>query len=433
MTDDGANQYLYDAEGRICAVENTTTDAMTGYLYDAEGNRVAKGAIQIMTSCDPAVNGFVASSETDSIRGLDGEQMAEATVDPATGAMVTSHANLWAAGQLLATYSTSESGAPLYLYLDDPLGTRRVATGYQGNVLENCISLPYGDELDCNGPDPTEQHFTGKERDAESGLDYFGARYYGSSMGRFMSPDPVFATVDRLADPQQWNMYSYVRNNPLSLTDPTGLDFNLTCDKNNGSTCVGGLQGQTVDGKFQATDVDMNNSKDAGAGYHDQFGNQYTGSFNQDSGVSFTNTAPGGATSSNSRFIDGSDETDVNGSGSMFGGTQGRFNSNCGGSCEAKGSIFDLPGHAGAVANAEQMIGKSFEDNLNFFGGHGKSTSYRTGEDQLTHLVVHAGGATEIHFEGHPPGRDLMNFVLHQVDAIRDSANHQSSKEPNLP
>ena len=275
--------------------------------------------------------------------------------------------------------------------------------------------------------------FTAKERDAESGLDNFGPRYYASTMGRFMSPDPVFATVDRLADPQQWNMYSYVRNNPLSLTDPTGLDFNLTCDKNNGSTCVGGLQGQTVDGKFQATDVDMNNSKDAGAGYHDQFGTQYTGSFNQDSGVSFTNTAPGEATSSNSRFIDGSDETDVNGSGSMFGGTQGRFNSNCGGSCEAKGSIFDLPGHAGSVANAEQMIGKSFEDNLNFFGGHGKSTSYRTGEDQLTHLVVHAGGATEIHFEGHPPGRDLMNFVLHQVDAIRDSANHQSSKEPNLP
>ncbi len=273
---------------------------------------------------------------------------------------------------------------------------------------------------------------TGKERDTESGLDLMGARYYASTMGRFMSPDPVFASPERLADPQQWNMYSYVRNNPLSLTDPTGLDFNLSCDKNNGSTCVGGLQGQMVDGKFQATDVDMNKQGDASAGYSDQFGNNYTGTFDQNNGVSFTNTDTG-ATSSNSRFIDGSDQTNVNGSGSMFGGTQGIFNSNCGGSCAAKGSLFDLPGHAGAVGNAEKMIGKSFEDNLNFFGGHGKSTSYRTGEDQLTHVVAHTGGATAIHFEGHPPGRDLVNFVLHQVDAIRDSANHQSSKEPKLP
>jgi RHS repeat-associated protein len=278
--------------------------------------------------------------------------------------------------------------------------------------------------------------YTGKERDAESGLDYMDARYYGSTMGRFMSPDPVFATVNRLLDPQQWNMYSYGRNNPLSNSDPTGLDFNLTCSGTS-STCQGGLQGQTTtdaNGKssFTATDVDMNDSKDAGAGYHDQFGNQYTGSFDQNSGVSFTNTATGD-TSSNSRFIDGSDPTAVNGSGSIFTGTQGVFNSNCGGSCEAKGSLNNLPGYGDAVGNAERMIGASLEDKLNFFGGHGKSTSYRTGDGQLTHVVDHAGGQTEIHFEGHPPGRDLVNFVLHQVDAIHDFANHQSSKEPPLP
>ena len=278
---------------------------------------------------------------------------------------------------------------------------------------------------------------TGKERDQESGLDYMDARYYGSSMGRFLSPDPVFATVNRLADPQQWNMYSYGRNNPLSNSDPTGLDFNLTCGQNNGSTCVGGLQGQMVNGSFQAADVDMNDSKNASAGYSDQFGNQYTGSFDQNSGVSFTNTATGD-TSSNSRFIDGSDETDVNGSASgAFNGIQGRFNSDCGGSCEAKGSLYDLPGHPNAVSNLEKMIGASFEDNLNFFGGHGKSISFRFGDDQLTHIVNHLAGPDagkqEVHFEGHAPGRDLTNFVLHQVDAIRDSANHQSAQEPRLP
>jgi RHS repeat-associated protein len=69
-------------------------------------------------------------------------------------------------------------------------------------------------------------HFTGKQRDAESGLDYFGARYYASSMGRFLSPDwsatakPVpYANFEY---PQTLNLYSYAGNNPLSKTDPNG-------------------------------------------------------------------------------------------------------------------------------------------------------------------------------------------------------------------
>jgi YD repeat-containing protein len=142
--------------------------------------------------------------------------------------------------------------------------------------------------------------------------------------------------------------------------------------------------------------------------------------------------------SSNSRFIDGSDETDVNGSTTgAFNGIQGRFNSNCGGSCEAKGSLYDLPGHPNAVSDLEKKIGKSLEDNLNFFGGHGKADNYRFGAGQLTHIVDHLAGPDngkqEVHFEGHAPGTNLQNFVLHQVDAIRDAANHQSSQEPRLP
>jgi len=69
-------------------------------------------------------------------------------------------------------------------------------------------------------------HFTGKERDTESGNDYFGARNYASSMGRFMSPDwaakasPVpYATF---GDPQSLNLYAYMRNNPLGGADPDG-------------------------------------------------------------------------------------------------------------------------------------------------------------------------------------------------------------------
>jgi RHS repeat-associated protein len=63
--------------------------------------------------------------------------------------------------------------------------------------------------------------FTGKERDNESGLDYFGRRHYGSTLGRFMQPDEAF-NDQNTHDPQSWNLYSYVRNNPLRYTDPTG-------------------------------------------------------------------------------------------------------------------------------------------------------------------------------------------------------------------
>jgi RHS repeat-associated protein len=65
--------------------------------------------------------------------------------------------------------------------------------------------------------------FTGKERDGESGLDYFAARYYSGAQGRFTSPDSPL--IDQSPDdPQSWNLYSYVRNNPLSFSDPTGND-----------------------------------------------------------------------------------------------------------------------------------------------------------------------------------------------------------------
>lgn len=65
--------------------------------------------------------------------------------------------------------------------------------------------------------------FTGYERDAESGLDNAQARYNSSSLGRFMSPDPANTGADQ-TNPQSWNMYSYVLNNPLPLIDPTGLE-----------------------------------------------------------------------------------------------------------------------------------------------------------------------------------------------------------------
>jgi RHS repeat-associated protein len=131
----------------------------------------------------------------------------------------------------------------IHMELADPLGTKRVQVDTAGLVDETCTSLPFGNDI--NDPealygtscipvsnslgtedDATEHHFTGKERDAESGNDYFGARYYASTMGRFLSPDwsakaePVpYAKLD---NPQTLNLYGYMRNNPLGGVDQDG-------------------------------------------------------------------------------------------------------------------------------------------------------------------------------------------------------------------
>ena len=85
--------------------------------------------------------------------------------------------------------------------------------------------LPFGQEWN---PQPTVNHykFTGKERDTESGLDNFGARYDSSQYGRFMTPDPMLNS-GRPSNPQTWNRYTYAQNNPLVITDPTGLYNNI--------------------------------------------------------------------------------------------------------------------------------------------------------------------------------------------------------------
>ena len=92
------------------------------------------------------------------------------------------------------------------------------------------------------GTDPFEQEFTGKERDDESDLDYFGARYFSASLGRFTGPDAPF--LDQWEqDPQSWNLYGYVRNNPLVFVDPNGEDCVYTSNRSESSVTVEVEQG----------------------------------------------------------------------------------------------------------------------------------------------------------------------------------------------
>jgi RHS repeat-associated protein len=106
---------------------------------------------------------------------------------------------------------------------------------------------------------PTAYKFTGKERDAESGLDEFGARYYASTMGRFMIPDwsaaPTSVPYASLPYPQSLNLYSYVQNNPLSRTDPDG-HCDVDGEHHGGLWCAAHALGFTETKKEYAARID---------------------------------------------------------------------------------------------------------------------------------------------------------------------------------
>lgn len=110
-------------------------------------------------------------------------------------------------------------------YHGDHLGSARLVTAAGGWPISSDTFYPFGQEQ-APPPDPNHYKFTGKERDSESGNDYFGARYYASSMGRWTSPDPAGIGFANAENPQSLNLYGYVQNNPLAFVDPNGL---LSC------------------------------------------------------------------------------------------------------------------------------------------------------------------------------------------------------------
>jgi hypothetical protein len=121
VTFDGVNTYLYDGEGRICAVSSTFdgTTTMTEYIYDSQGNRVGKGTITTL-SCVKATNGFVATAGY--VTGLNGEQMTETN-----GTTQWVHTNVFANGSLIATYPEMKRRSPFPYPCTDPapVGSQR--------------------------------------------------------------------------------------------------------------------------------------------------------------------------------------------------------------------------------------------------------------------------------------------------------------------
>jgi RHS repeat-associated protein len=136
-------------------------------------------------------------------------------------------------GKLIAEYGVPAANPAGLSYVTlDTLGSVRLTTTSDGQVRERHDYLPYGEEIPAAynnranvtgyGVDTLRQKFSAKERDIETGLDYFNARYYASMQSRFTSPDPTLLSVNTF-NPQTWNRYAYVLNNPLAYIDPLGL------------------------------------------------------------------------------------------------------------------------------------------------------------------------------------------------------------------
>jgi RHS repeat-associated protein len=214
-TDNMGQIYTWDAESRIASAR--TTSGTVTYKYDAEDNLVYKsgGASGTFMYYRDAAGRIAFSGTPSGNPGATGTT--EAYVD---GDLVGNWVNSsfsWVGHDWLGTKRYESTGT----------GSGSTAVPVFGH---SDTSLPFGDAtVSTPATDYDPLHFTGKERDAESGNDYFGARYYSSAMGRWLSPDwsakydPVpYAKLD---NPQTLNLYQYVLNNPLSAADDDGHEI----------------------------------------------------------------------------------------------------------------------------------------------------------------------------------------------------------------
>ena len=200
--------YLYDLAGNVTAEPGNKS-----YTYDGENHQLS----------------FTFNSQTTSYSyDGDGRRVRKANPDGTTIVYVYN-----AMGQMLAEYTTgTASGTSGTSYITaDHLGSTRVVTKTDGTIRARYDFLPFGEEIATNiggrsgagyVTDITRQKFTSYERDNESNLDFAQARMFAYNHGRFTSPDPTLLSVNGY-NPQTWNRYAYVLNNPLMYVDPLGL------------------------------------------------------------------------------------------------------------------------------------------------------------------------------------------------------------------
>jgi len=247
----GSRTLTYDGEDRISAAEGIAPSSR--YEYDGEGRRVRAHVCDYATSCSPG-----------------------------NGASTTVYV-YDAFGKLAAEYAPNTGQTGTSFFTTDHLGSTRLETNASGQAVGCSDYLPFGEEIpagygnrsSCFAPTDNAIKFTGKERDAETGLDYFGFRYYSGAHGRFTSPDPFMGSAN-VANPQTWNRYAYARNNPLRYIDPLGLYASpaYNCDENH-KECLNDEQRRIL----EASSVEVDGKKLSGADLYAAWGEAQQNAF----------------------------------------------------------------------------------------------------------------------------------------------------------
>jgi RHS repeat-associated protein len=256
----GAQPVTVTSLGRYCAAGNSLTHELR--VIRTSDNTVVASTNVSMSGCTQGQTRYatlaspvtlaastaylVVSYEVGSDNSHDYSGLVLTTTSVATvlhGIYTTNGGQTWgAAGGTGNSYVpvdfqyTTGGTADINWLVTDQLGTPRMTFDKTGALAttKRHDYLPFGEELSggqgvrsttpgYGTPDGVRQKFTSKERDVETGLDYFGARYFASTQGRFTSVDPMMASA-KLSNPQTMNRYTYVVNNPLRYIDPNGLD-----------------------------------------------------------------------------------------------------------------------------------------------------------------------------------------------------------------
>ncbi len=224
----------------LTSAYSTTTNRIAAGTYDGAGNLLSLAGVGALSYDGEnrltSYDNNVASLQERGAYAYDGLGQRVKRTTTIGGTSETTVYVYDAFGQLAAEYSSVApvvgSGGTFYR-TEDHLGSTRLVTKQDKSVVECRDFFPFGERIGSglNGRSLTcyggtggalAQQFTGQERDKESSLDYFGARYYSARLGRFTGVDPANAGADPLV-PQSWNGYAYAINNPLAFIDPTGL------------------------------------------------------------------------------------------------------------------------------------------------------------------------------------------------------------------
>jgi len=213
---------------------------LTGFTYDVAGNMIQNGSVTYTYDGDnrlTATAGWTYVYDGDGVRVKKSNGSTGTLYWTGTGSEAISESNLAGAdqeeyvffGKRVARRDVASNA--VHYYFSDHLGSANIVTNASGGIEDESDYYPYGGEMPITNTVPQNYKFTGKERDAESGLDDFGARYHASALGRFMTPDwdakPVTVPYAKFGDPQTLNLYSYVENAPVNRADADGHETDL--------------------------------------------------------------------------------------------------------------------------------------------------------------------------------------------------------------